>query len=201
MSQKWQAITDSVEELHRRQRPVLMGTSSIADSEHIASLLSSKGLDFQLLNGRQDAEEAEIIANAGQRRAITIATSLAGRGTDIKLGPGVSDLGGLHVIVSACSDSSRVDRQLIGRGARQGDPGSAQMFVSADDGLVQQHGSWLATSIRRHSGPNGETPIDLTPQLRRIQRSAERAGYAARCQLLRKDLSRDSLFSRQSLDS
>ena len=150
-SQKWNAIADSVQEIHRQQRPVLVGTTSIADSEHLAQLLRGRGVEFQLLNGRQDADEAAVVSEAGHRGAVTIATSLAGRGTDIKLGSGVMELGGLHVIVSECSDSARVDRQLVGRCARQGDPGSAQMFVSAEDPLIQQHGSWLVPSIERHA--------------------------------------------------
>lgn len=200
-SQKWRAIFQSIREIHGRERPVLVGTSSIADSEHLAQRLVGEGLDFQLLNGLQAAEEAAIIAQAGQRSAITIATSLAGRGTDIQLGAGVSELGGLHVIVSECSDSARVDRQLVGRSARQGDPGSTQMFVSAEDGLIQQHGAWLVSSIAREAGPDGEATADFSGPLRRLQRAAERARYAARSALLRHDLSRDSLFSRPSAGS
>ena len=199
--EKWQAISKSVCELHRRQRPVLVGTSSIADSERLADLLREMGLDFELLNGLQHEDEAEIVARAGRRSAITIATSLAGRGTDIGLGPGVAESGGLHVIVCEWSDSSRVDRQLIGRCARQGDPGSSQVFVSADDLLIRRHGAWLAAPIRRYANSSGEAVINLDGPLRRIQRSAERAGYAARCDLLRQDLARDSLFSRRSLQS
>ena len=198
---KWHAIARSVEQLHGQLRPLLVGTSSIADSEQLAECLRQHGLKFQLLNGRQDADEAAIVAVAGHAGAITIATSLAGRGTDIKLNESVRQLGGLHVIASECSESMRVDRQLIGRCARQGDPGSAQMFVSCDDALVQHHGSWLIQSIQRHGGPDGETRVDFSRQLRRMQRAAERANYAARCAMLRRDLSRDSIFAHQSLDS
>jgi preprotein translocase subunit SecA len=199
--QKWNAIADSIQEIYQQQRPVLVGTTSIADSEHLAQLLLARGLEFQLLNGRQDADEAAIVAAAGQRRTVTIATSLAGRGTDIKLGDSVMELGGLHVIVSDCSDSARIDRQLVGRCARQGDPGSAQMFVSAEDSLIQQHGSWLVQSIERNVDPNGETKVDFSGQLRRIQRSGERMGYSARCIMLRRDLSRETLFLCPTLDS
>jgi len=196
--QKWNAIAGSIQALHKQRRPVLAGTTSIADSEHLAQLLSARGLEVQLLNGRQDADEAAIVALAGQPDAITIATSLAGRGTDIKLGANVRELGGLHVIVSDCSESARVDRQLVGRCGRQGDPGSAQVFVSAADALIQQHGAWLAESIRRHAGAGGEAEVDFSSQLRRIQQSCERMGYAARSALLRRDLSRDTLFSQQT---
>ena len=96
------------------------------------------------------------MARAGQPGAITIATNLAGRGTDIRLAPEVALRGGLHVMVAECHDSRRVDRQLIGRCARQGDPGSAQTFVSAEDSLIQRFGPWLADSMQRHAGPEGE---------------------------------------------
>jgi preprotein translocase subunit SecA len=199
--QKWNAIAESVLTINRQQRPVLVGTTSIADSEHLARLLRERGLQVELLNGRQDADEAAIVANAGQQGIITIATSLAGRGTDIKLGDGVFDLGGLHVIISECGESERVDRQLVGRCARQGDSGSAQMFVSAEDSVIQLHGSWLIRSIARNANQSGEANSDFSAQLRRIQRSCERMSYSARCNMLRRDLSRESLFSRQTLDS
>ena len=198
---KWQAIATSVAELHATGRPVLVGTRSIADSVLLAKLFRELGLEYQLLNGRQTAEEAEIVAGAGQRGAVMIATSLAGRGTDIKLGTGVAELGGLHVVVGECDESSRIDRQLIGRSGRQGDPGSAQVFVSADDALIAQHGAWLAQSIQRNAGPDGEVLLDLMPQIRRIQRAAERLAYGSRAAMLRRDLSRDSLYSGKKLDS
>ncbi|TWT78952.1 preprotein translocase subunit SecA [Planctomycetes bacterium CA13] len=201
LSTKWNAIADSVERIHSQERPILIGTTSIADSERLADLLSERGLNFQILNGRQDAEEADVIGRAGSRGAVTIATSLAGRGTDIKLGPDALPLGGLHVVVCECSESGRVDRQLIGRCARQGDPGSTQVFVSAEDPLIKIYGSWLISSIQRHAGSDGEAEIDFAGQVRRIQRSAERVAYSSRCGLLRSDLSRDSLFSSQMTDS
>ena len=197
---KWHAIASSVQEIHQQQRPVLIGTSCIADSELLALLLRERGVEFQLLNGRQDADEAAIVAGAGRESAVTIATSLAGRGTDIKLAPQAKQLGGLHVILAEHSDSTRVDRQLIGRCGRQGDPGSAQVFVSAEDPLIQRYGGWLVRSFERHAAPNGEDHVDFRRQLFRIQRSAERSAYASRCGMLRRDLSRDSLFSRKSLD-
>lgn len=197
---KWDAIAASVTEVHAQGRPVLVGTRSIADSIRLAELFKQRALAVQLLNGRQDAEEAAVIGRAGVLGAVTIATNLAGRGTDIKLADGVAALGGLHVIVSECGESTRVDRQLVGRAARQGDPGSAQMFVSAEDTLILQHGSWLARTMQRLAGVRGELTVDLMPQLRRIQNAAERTAYAARCNLLRRDLSRDSLYSQRPLD-
>ncbi|MCA9168600.1 MAG: hypothetical protein KDB23_13085 [Planctomycetales bacterium] len=197
---KWAAVAQSIMELHMLQRPVLVGTASIADSERVAVLLERLGVDFQLLNGRQDADEAAIISQAGQRGAITIATNLAGRGTDIKLDHGSFEAGGLHVIAGECSHSSRVDQQLFGRCGRQGDPGTAQMFVSAEDALLQHVGGWLASAIKRSADDNGEAKVDFSRPLSRIQRSAERVGYAARCNLLRRDLARDTLFTQQPID-
>ena len=197
-SAKWQAVAESVAEIHAAGRPVLIGTRSIDDSERLAEMFRRRGWALELLNGRQDAAEADVVARAGQPSAITIATNLAGRGTDIRLTPEVVTRGGLHVVVGECHDSRRVDRQLIGRCARQGDPGSAQTLVSADDSLIQRFGPWLADSMRRHAGPDGEVPFDLAPQVRRLQGLAERQQYASRCTLLRRDQSRDVLFSRRA---
>lgn len=193
---KGAAIARSVLELLEKGRPVLVGTRSILDSERLAAALRERGIAFTLLNGRQDEEEATIVARAGQPGVVTIATDLAGRGTDIRLGPDVADRGGLHVILAECHDSARVDRQLIGRCARQGDPGSAQMFVSAEDSLIQRLGPWLGEWMGRHASTDGEVALDLTGQLRRLQRLAERRDYAGRCAVLRRDLARDSLLFR-----
>jgi preprotein translocase subunit SecA len=192
---KWEAIGQSVVQVHAALRPVLVGTRSILDSEALAERLRQQGLSCQLLNGRQDAAEAAIIAQAGQPNAITIATNLAGRGTDIQLDRDVARRGGLHVILAECHESARIDRQLLGRCARQGDPGSVQTFVSADDSLLQRYGPWFADSIRRQGGAHGELLADLTRPLRRLQRTAERQAYAGRCALLRRDLARDELLS------
>jgi preprotein translocase subunit SecA len=194
---KWQAVAQSVAEVHATARPVLIGTRSIDDSEILASVFHQRGLEFELLNGRQDAAEAEIVARAGRLRAITIATNLAGRGTDIKLGADAVSRGGLHVVVGECHESRRVDRQLVGRCARQGDPGSAQTFVSAEDSLLSRFGSWLADSLRRFADHQGEVNLNLARQVARLQMLAERQEYAARCALLRLDRSRDVLFSQR----
>ena len=177
--QKWDEIADSVFKLHQERRPVLIGTRTIAESEVLSARLASRNLTFQVLNGKQDADEAEIIAIAGHRGAITIATNLAGRGTDIKLGNDVEELGGLHVIASECHESQRIDRQLIGRCARQGNPGSAQFFVSAEDWLIQTHGEWLQDAIKKLA-TSGEVNIDLASRIRRIQGAVERQQSASR---------------------
>ncbi len=130
---KWQALTNKVRELNDTDRPILIGTCTVAESEYLSELLNQNGLQHCVLNARQDKDEADIIARAGQRGNITVATNMAGRGTDIQLGEGVEQLGGLHVIATERNSSRRVDRQLYGRCARQGDPGSTEAFLSIDD--------------------------------------------------------------------
>lgn len=192
-----QAIVRSVAEVHAQGRPVLVGTRSIEDSELITVAMNKAGLSVQVLNGLQTAEEADIVAQAGQRGAITIATNLAGRGTDIRLSDEVKSLGGLHVVVAECQLSSRMDRQLVGRCSRQGDPGSAQAFVSAEDLLLTRYGAWLSAAILREADEDGEARSDLTAQLLRIQATAEKQGFLGRCELLRQDEQRDTMLGQQ----
>jgi preprotein translocase subunit SecA len=135
---KWNAVADEIQRLHSTGRPILVGTRSIAASERLAALLRDRHLDFNLLNAVRHSEEAAIVSMAGERGRITVATNMAGRGTDIKLGTGVADLGGLHVVATERHESGRVDRQLFGRAARQGDAGSAQAFVSVEDELIRR---------------------------------------------------------------
>ena len=177
--QKWEAITQSVLGFHRQQRPVLIGTRTIEASEILAGYLESAGIQFQILNGLQDAQEADIVSRAGHRSAVTIATNLAGRGTDIKLDDFVKGIGGLHVIVSECHESFRFDRQLMGRCSRQGEPGSCQTFLSAQDWLPMTHGPWLSATINKIA-VRGEVDIDLQPNIRKIQESLERSNFATR---------------------
>jgi len=136
---KWQAVVASICEVRDSGRPVLVGTRSVSASEELAERLRGVGCEFALLNAVQDSEEARIIAEAGGAGRVTIATNMAGRGTDITLGEGVIGRGGLHVIATERHNSLRVDRQLFGRAGRQGDPGSAQAFVSLEDELLAQH--------------------------------------------------------------
>jgi preprotein translocase subunit SecA len=133
---KWKAVVRRIEEHRASGRPVLIGTRSVAASEHLASLLDAEGLPYNLLNARQDKDEAEIIAHAGEPGCITVATNMAGRGTDIKLAPGVGENGGLHVIATELHDSGRIDRQLFGRCGRQGDLGSCEAILAVEDDLV-----------------------------------------------------------------
>lgn len=145
-TEKNEALLAEVERLHRAGLPVLLGVRSISSSERVAELLRARGLPFRLLNAVRLGEEAEIIAQAGQAGRITVATNMAGRGTDIVLGRGVAAMGGLQVIVAECNESLRIDRQLAGRCGRQGDPGRVSVFVSADDPLLTRHLSprWCA---------------------------------------------------------
>jgi preprotein translocase subunit SecA len=191
---KFAAIVEQVQLVHETGRPVLVGTQSITDSESIAQRLDEMGLKYELLNGLQTAEEAEVVAHAGHRSAITISTNLAGRGTDIVIAEDILALGGLHVIVAECQLSGRMDRQLVGRCARQGNPGSAQTFVSAEDVLLVRFGSWLVQAIQREAGSNGEAEADFTSAIARIQQAAEKQQFLGRAELLRQDIARDTLF-------
>jgi len=139
---KWKAVVAAIQRLHLSGRPVLIGTRSVAASEHLAGLFDAAGLPYQLLNARQDKDEAEIIARAGEPGRITVATNMAGRGTDIKLMARVAERGGLHVMSTELNDSGRIDRQLFGRGARQGDKGSCQAILAIEDDLVKTYLPW-----------------------------------------------------------
>jgi preprotein translocase subunit SecA len=134
--EKWQEVVATIAQLHEQGRPILVGTRSVAASEHLSLLLTEAGWPHRVLNARQDQEEAEIIAQAGVKGQITVATNMAGRGTDIILGPGVRELGGLHVIATERHDARRIDRQLCGRCGRQGDPGTFECFASLEDDVI-----------------------------------------------------------------
>ena len=134
--EKWRAVADEVERIHAQGRPILIGTRSIEKSELLSALLKERGIPHQVLNAKHHAREAEIVARAGEHGAVTVATNMAGRGTDIKLAPGVAELGGLFVIGTEFHTARRIDRQLIGRCGRQGDPGTAQFFISLEDEIL-----------------------------------------------------------------
>jgi preprotein translocase subunit SecA len=133
---KWNAIVDEVREIHAIGRPVLIGTRSIDRSEKLSKLLHDAGIEHEVLNANHVEAEADIVARAGLPGKVTVSTNMAGRGTDIKLGDGVHDLGGLHVICTELHDASRIDRQLIGRCGRQGDPGTYRQYLGLDDELL-----------------------------------------------------------------
>ncbi|MDR3257284.1 MAG: preprotein translocase subunit SecA [Mycoplasmataceae bacterium] len=135
---KWHHVIAEIEKVHKTGQPILVGTASVDDSEDLVNLLKNKGLKFELLNAKNHAREAEIVSMAGQKNAITISTNMAGRGTDIKLGAGVSDLGGLYVIGTERHESRRIDNQLRGRSGRQGDNGMTRFFISMQDTLFKR---------------------------------------------------------------
>ncbi|HEX7618185.1 MAG TPA: preprotein translocase subunit SecA, partial [Verrucomicrobiae bacterium] len=139
--EKFTAVVTEIKELHAKGRPILVGTVSVETSEMLSRMLKRDGLIHSVLNAKYHQQEAEIVARAGQRGAITIATNMAGRGTDIKLGPGVAEIGGLHVLGTERHEARRIDRQLRGRCSRQGDPGSSHFFVSLEDDLMRLFGS------------------------------------------------------------
>ena len=138
---KMKAVVEEIEERHQKGQPVLVGTVSIEKSERLSRMLKRKGIPHQVLNAKNHEREAEIIAQAGQKGAVTIATNMAGRGTDIVLGEGVAELGGLHVIGTERHESRRIDNQLRGRSGRQGDPGSSRFFLSLNDDLMRRFGA------------------------------------------------------------
>ena len=177
---KWRAAVEEIGRVHATGRPVLIGSRTIENSETLAKLLDEAGVPYQLLNGKQTADEAEIVALAGRRGAVTIATNMAGRGTDIKLEPGVAEIGGMHLIAVEPNESLRVDRQLIGRVGRQGDPGSYQFFVSADDALLLRFGHRLSLRMKSLPNSNGGLAVDLSRSVRAAQRRAEAAGRKQR---------------------
>jgi preprotein translocase subunit SecA len=148
-SAKWMRIVEEITVVHNTGRPVLVGTRSVRASEHLSDLLKKQKLEHQVLNAVYHRQEAQIIAGAGQNGMITIATNMAGRGTDIKLGRGVAELGGLHVIAAEPNESARIDRQLFGRAARQGDPGSARGIFSLSDEIVTRYAKNTAALLRR----------------------------------------------------
>lgn len=150
--EKWRAVCDHIEQIHRTGRPVLAGTRTVADSERLRELLEKRGRAVLVLNAIHHEREAEIIRHAGEAGRITIATNMAGRGTDISLGRGVAELGGLHVVAAERHASGRIDRQLFGRAGRQGDPGSAAAFPGLGDDVVQKHiPSWVRRAAKKAS--------------------------------------------------
>ena len=190
-ARKWAAVVDEIERIHRTGRPLLVGTRSVAASEQLAGRLAARNLECQVLNATRLAEEAVIISVAGEPSRLTIATNMAGRGTDIRLGEGVADAGGLHVIATERHESGRVDRQLFGRAARQGDPGSAQCFVSAEDELLRRHLPEAAKRLLRSapSRPLAKAAFAIA------QRRAQKLAWKQRAAVLRADAWLDDALS------
>jgi preprotein translocase subunit SecA len=187
--EKWAAVVATLRRTQAQGRPVLVGTRSVSASEHLSALLGAAGLAHQVLNARQDQEEAEVIARAGEPGRITVATNMAGRGTDIRLAPGVAELGGLHVLATERHDARRIDRQLFGRCGRQGDPGSFQAIVSLEDEIVHEYFKGQALRLGELLRRRGRSlPHWLGRLLIGIaQRGAERHHGRARRELLNLD--------------
>jgi preprotein translocase subunit SecA len=187
--EKWAAVISSVVKMQALGRPVLIGTGSVADSELLSRKLTTEGIAHQVLNARQDEKEAQIVADAGKQRQVTVATNMAGRGTDIPLGDGVAELGGLHVIAACRNDAKRIDRQLFGRCARQGDPGSYQVMLSWQDEWVLNNRPPAPIGLLCRL-TSGGAPFQCklnSTIIRRTQRKLEQRHRRARRALLKHD--------------
>jgi preprotein translocase subunit SecA len=187
--ERWHSVVERVRELHTRGRPVLVGTRSVASSEILSGLLAERGLPHELLNARQDRDEAEIIARAGECGRLTVATNMAGRGADVRLGPGAEALGGLHVIAVERSEARRIDRQLFGRCGRQGDPGSVELVSSLDDDIVMR---WIPERLRVGIQRAAQRGVPLAAPVGRwvaacAQRAAEWRHARGRQELMRRE--------------
>lgn len=203
--EKYKAVIDEIEKLSAQGRPVLVGTTSVEVSELLARMLQQKKINHNVLNAKQHAREAQIVAEAGLAGAVTIATNMAGRGTDIKLGPGVKDAGGLAIIGTERHESRRVDRQLRGRAGRQGDPGSSQFFVSLEDDLMRLFGSErIATLMDKMGHKDGEVLQHgmISKSIERAQRKVEENNFGMRKNLLEYDdvmnSQRDVIYKRRN---
>jgi preprotein translocase subunit SecA len=171
---KFKAIAQEIEERHQTGQPVLVGTVSIEKSERLSRLLDKRGVPHQVLNAKLHEREAEIVAAAGQRGSVTIATNMAGRGTDIVLGEGVAELGGLYIIGTERHESRRIDNQLRGRAGRQGDPGETRFFLSFEDDLMRVFGGERMQGLMAHLGLTDETPIESKMVSRQIESAQSR---------------------------
>ncbi|WP_238602488.1 preprotein translocase subunit SecA [Fimbriiglobus ruber] len=192
---KFQAVAEQIREMNGQGRPVLVGTRSVDKSERVSALLTEMGVEHQVLNARQDANEAQIVSMAGQRSRVTVATNMAGRGTDIKLGVGVADLGGLHVIGTERHEAERIDRQLAGRAGRQGDPGSALFFVSLEDQLLEGLGVQRQRDLEELGKEGGSRAWNLYRGLfKKAQRRVEKKHYKQRLDLMNYDKQRQEML-------
>jgi preprotein translocase subunit SecA len=188
--EKYNALLRDIEQIHRSGRPILIGTESVEVSEKLSRILKQNKLEHTVLNAKNHAREAEIIADAGKEGAITVATNMAGRGTDIKLKPGVAQLGGLHVIGTTRHQSRRIDRQLRGRCARLGDPGSSKFYVSFEDSLMRLFTSPRVTAfLQRFRPPEGEaiSATVLNKSIETAQKRVEQRNYMMRKHTLEYD--------------
>ncbi|MFH7320163.1 preprotein translocase subunit SecA [Desulfurivibrio sp. D14AmB] len=190
LAAKYRAIVREIKELHEKGQPVLVGTINIDVSEKISAMLKKQKIPHAVLNAKQHDKEAEIVADAGQRGKVTIATNMAGRGTDIKLGEGVAELGGLHILGTGRHESRRIDNQLRGRSGRQGDPGSSRFFLSLEDDLLRIFGSERISGIMDRLGMEEDEPIEhnmISKAIENAQRKVEGHNFEIRKHLLEYD--------------
>ncbi|SUP52753.1 preprotein translocase subunit SecA [Weissella viridescens] len=188
---KFNAVVKLVEQLHSKGQPILIGTVAVETSEYLSNLLDQRHIPHNVLNAKNHAREAEIIANAGQQGAVTIATNMAGRGTDIKLGPGVKEVGGLAVIGTERHESRRIDNQLRGRAGRQGDPGYSQFFLSLEDDLMLRFGGDRLKNMMEQMNLQDEDAVIknrlITRSVESAQRRVEGNNYDSRKNVLQYD--------------
>ena len=187
---KYDSVVQDIVERHEKGQPVLVGTVSVEVSEHISTLLKRRGIKHNVLNAKQHEREAEIIAEAGERGSVTIATNMAGRGTDIKLGGGVPKLGGLYVLGTERHESRRIDNQLRGRSGRQGDPGESRFYLSFEDDLLRRFGGQRMQSVIDRIGLEEDVPIEagmVSGSVRRSQEQVESQNFQIRKRILEYD--------------
>ncbi|MCE5335066.1 MAG: preprotein translocase subunit SecA [Desulfobacteraceae bacterium] len=189
-AEKFRAVAKEIKDLNAIKRPVLVGTISIAKSEKLSDMLRRTGVPHQVLNAKQHEKEAEIVAQAGQPGAVTISTNMAGRGTDIVLGPGVVDLGGLHIIGTERHEARRIDNQLRGRSGRQGDPGSSRFYLSLEDDLMRIFAADRLSGLMQRIGMEEDEPIEhrlITKAIENAQSRVEGHNFSIRKQLIEYD--------------
>lgn len=191
LEEKYEAVVNDIAERYRKGQPVLVGTTSIEKSEKLSSMLKKLGIPHQVLNAKYHEQEAEIVAQAGQKGTVTIATNMAGRGTDIKLGPGVAELGGLYVLGTERHESRRIDNQLRGRSGRQGDPGESRFYLSTEDDLVRLFGGdrirRIMDTLKIEKGEPIHHPL-LTRLIEQAQKRVEGINFAIRKRLFEMDV-------------
>ena len=193
--EKFAAVVNQIQQIHAQGRPILVGTIAVETSEHLSRLLKKVGIVHSVLNAKYHQQEAEIVARAGQRGSVTIATNMAGRGTDIKLGPGIAEVGGLHVIGTERHEARRIDRQLRGRCARQGDPGSSHFFIGLEDDLMRLFGSDRIVKYMEKMGL--EENQELThPLLNRSIEQAQKRVEQHNFQIRKRTLEFDDVMNR-----
>ncbi|KPJ62721.1 MAG: hypothetical protein AMS15_03025 [Planctomycetes bacterium DG_23] len=188
--EKFAAIIDEILEVHKSGRPILVGTRSIEKSERLSKMLKQEGIEHEVLNAKHHQREAQIVAKAGEPGRVTIATNMAGRGTDIVLGPGVAKEGGLHIVGTERHEARRIDNQLAGRSGRQGDPGSSRFFLSFEDEIMRLFiPEWIGTFMQRHTIPEGEAIEHsmVTKAISRAQKKVEERNFEIRKDLLEFD--------------